>query len=125
MSLQDPAVKFVAVVLERRGVDEMRFAPLCAGCGKIILNLPEANIAVVRHRYSGMTPTGVHNGAKVSRLGGFAQVFCWECDGKQEANNIPWVNAANVFRDHDDPAQQRLSPGFRAATKRKRPEVFR
>jgi hypothetical protein len=56
----------------------MRFVPLCAGCDKLLLDLTQANVAVVGHRYDGMTPAGIHHGAKVSRLGGFAQVFCWK-----------------------------------------------
>jgi hypothetical protein len=119
MSPQPPSVKLVAVILERGGRDEMRFVPLCADCDKLVLDLTQANVAVVGHRYDGMTPAGIHHGAKVSRLGGFAQVFCWECDRKQEMNNIPWSNAALTFRDCDDPAQQRLSPTFRCVTKRK------
>jgi hypothetical protein len=119
MRSQPSSVKLVAVILERSGRDEMRFVPCCAGCDKLLLDLTQANVAVVGHTYNGMTPAGTHNGAKVSRLGGQAQVFCWECDGKQETNNIPWSNAALTFRDHDDPAQQRLSPTFRCVTKRK------
>lgn len=119
MSPQPPSVKLVAVILERGGRDEMRFVPLCADRDKLVLDLTEANVAVVGHRYDGMIPAGIHRGAKVSRLGGFAQVFCWECDRKQETNNVPWSNAVLTFRDCDDPAQQRLNPSFRCVTKRK------
>ena len=97
----------------------MRFVPCCAGCDKLLLDLTQANVAVVGHNFDGMTPAGTHNGAKVSRLGGQAAIFCWECDRKQETNNVPWSNAALTFLDHDDPAQQRLHPTFRCATKRK------
>jgi hypothetical protein len=120
MSARPPSVKFIAVILERRGRDEMRFVALCAGCEAPLLDVTQANIAIVGHRYDGMTPAGTHLGAKVSRLGGYAQIFCWECDAKQEANNIPWANAALTFRDCDDVAQQRLKPTLRGATKRKR-----
>jgi hypothetical protein len=120
MRSQLPSMKLVAVILERGGRDEIRFVPLCAGCDKLVLDLTQANVAVVGHRYDGMTPAGIHRGAKVSRLGGFAQVFCWECDGKEKTNNVPWSNAALTFRDCDDAAQQRLSPTFRCATKRRR-----
>jgi hypothetical protein len=123
MSLQDPAVKFVAVVLERGGRDEMRFSPLCADCEKIVHDVTEANLAVVGEGNFEMTPVGTYRGAKVSRIGGYAQVFCWECDRKRD--NVPWSNAAETLRNHDDPAQQRLTPGFRCVTKCKRPEVFR
>jgi hypothetical protein len=123
MNPQPPSVKFVALVLERGGRDEMRFVPLCARCDKLVLDVTQANIAVSGHRYDGMTPAGTYLGAKLARLNGYAQVFCWECDRKE--NNFPWSNAAETFRDHDDPAQQRVPPGFRCVTKRKRPEVLR
>jgi uncharacterized UBP type Zn finger protein len=125
MNPQPPSVKFVAVVLERGGRDEMRVVPLCARCGELVLDVTQANIAVSGHRYDGMTPAGKYLGAKVSRLNGYAEIFCWACDRKEAANNVPWSNLAETLRNHDDPAQQRLAPGFRCVTKCKPPEVFR
>lgn len=115
MNPQPPSVRFVGLFLERGGRDEFRISPLCADCGKIIHDVAEANVAVVGDDNFKMTPVGTYLGAKVTRVGGYAQVFCWACDKKR--NNVPWTNAAQVFRDRDDPAHQR---GLRRVTKRKR-----
>ena len=65
-------------------------APLCADCGKIIHDVTEANVAVVGDDNFKMTPAGTYLGAKVTRVGEYAQVFCWACDAKR--NNLPWTN---------------------------------
>jgi hypothetical protein len=118
------ATELVAVLLVRNGRDEIRFAPTCAGCGEIILDPTTANIAVARPgspKPGGWkeTPIGTHFGARVSRIEGPAFVYCWSCDEKQESNNVPWSNAAEIFRDRNDPAQQKLAPGFRSVSTRR------
>jgi hypothetical protein len=111
--------ELVAVYLERNGRDELRFVPTCSGCGELVLDFTEANVAVVDG--TGATkPTGTYKGAKVTRIEGRPHVFCWPCDSKH-GGNVPWVNAALVFRDRDDAAQQRLNPPFRSITKRRVP----
>jgi hypothetical protein len=115
--------ELVAVLLVRNGRDEIRFVPTCAGCGEIILDPTTANVAVTRSATKPggwkQTPIGTHFGARVSRIEGSAFVYCWTCDAKQETNNVPWGNAAEFFRDRNDPAQQKLEPGFRSVSTRR------
>jgi hypothetical protein len=108
--------ELVPVLLEQNGKDELRFVPSCAGCGELIHDLTEANVAVVGGSSARPKPAGTYRGAKLFRLDGIANVFCWECDSKTHGN-LPWVNAAAVFRNHDDAAQQRLEPTFRSVTR--------
>jgi hypothetical protein len=110
--------ELVAVFLERNGRDEFRFVPTCSGCGKLVLDLSQANVAVVGGTAARPEPVGAHNGAKVFRLNGRAHVFCWPCD-REHGHNVPWSAATLVFRDRDDAAQQRLNPPFRSVTKRR------
>ena len=106
----------VAVLVERNGRDELRFVPTCSSCGEPVLSLAEANVAVVGVTAARPKAIGTHRGAKVSRLDGRACVFCWACDRKSEEAHVPWVNAALVFRDRDDAAQQPLNPPFHSVT---------
>jgi hypothetical protein len=116
------ATELVAVLLVRNGKDEIRFVPTCAGCGELILDPTTANIAIVTEpgsRKLKLTKTDIrHFGARVSRFEGRASVFCWPCDAEQ-GNNVPWGNAAEFFRDRNDPAQQKLAPGFRSVSTRR------
>ena len=111
-------MELVAVYLERNGRDELRFVPTCSGCGELVLDVTEANVAVVGGNGSCLDLEGTHKGAKVIRIDGRPHVFCWPCDSKH-GGNVPWVNAALVFRDRDDAAQQRLNPTFRSVARRK------
>jgi hypothetical protein len=112
---QQSPTELVPLILERRnGRDELRFVPICRGCGKFVLDISQANVAVVGGSGARPEPVGTYKGAKVFRLEGRAYVFCWECDAKE--NNVPWSYAALTFRNRDDFAQQRLVPGFRSVT---------
>jgi hypothetical protein len=111
--------ELVAVFLERNGKDEFRFVPPCDGCGVLIHDLTQANVAVIKGSGSGkLVDSGTYGGAKVSRIDGHAAIFCWDCDSKRHGN-VPWLNAALVFRDRNDPAQQKLEPGFRSVSTRR------
>jgi hypothetical protein len=97
---------------------QLRFIASCHGCGTLILDPSEANVAVVGDSDVPSTPIKTDSGVKISRLPGRAFVFCWDCDREQEQNYVPWQNAAQTFRD---PAQQTLEPTFQSAsTRRKR-----
>jgi hypothetical protein len=111
--------ELVAIFVERNGRDELRFVPTCYGCGKPVLDITQANVAVVGGSAARPKPIGTHKGAKVSRLDGRARVCCWSCDREQKTNNVPWVYAALVFRDRDDAAQQPLNPPFHSVTARR------
>jgi hypothetical protein len=116
-SHQNPT-ELVAVFLKRRnGRDELRFVPVCYGCGEPVLDVTEANVAVVGGTGARPESVGTYKGAKVSRLYGRAFVFCWPCDRKA-GHNVPWTAAAFTFRDRDDAAQQRQNPPFHSVTAR-------
>ena len=110
--------ELVAVFLKRNGRDELRFVPTCAECGERVLDLTEANVAVVGWTAARPKAVGTHAGAKASRLDGRAFVFCWPCDRKHNGN-LPWSNSALVFRNRDDASQQPLDPPFHSITARK------
>jgi hypothetical protein len=107
---------------KRSGRDEIRFVPVCAGCGELIIDITKANVAVVGGTAARPQPVGTHKGATVSRLDGRAFVFCWDCDRVQSGNNVPWDAAALIFRNRDDAAQQPLTPTFHSVTARRNPQ---
>ena len=115
---QSPAVELVPVILEMDGTDELRFVPRCHGCGELLFDVTHANVAVLRSGTEHpLKKIGTYRRATVSIFDGAnAVIFCWECDRKQEANNVPWENAALVLRDRNDAAQTRVAPGFRSVT---------
>jgi hypothetical protein len=111
--------ELVAVFLKKNGKDEFRFVASCDGCGVLIHDPTHANVAVIQGSGSGkLVKCGTYGGATVSRLDGRAGIYCWACDRKRNGN-IPWLNAALVFRDRNDPAQQKLDPPFRSVSKRR------
>src|ERR1700676_4174159 len=76
-SQQNPP-ELVPVILERRnGRDELRFVPTCRGCGKFVLDISQANVAVVGGTGARPEPVGTYKGTKVFRLEGRAFLFCW------------------------------------------------
>jgi hypothetical protein len=108
------------VLVESKGGrrQQLRFVASCHGCGTLILDPSEANVAVVDDSDAPPAPIKTDGDATVSLLPGRAYVYCWDCDREQEQNNVPWQNAAQTFRD---PAQQTLEPTFQSAsTRRKR-----
>jgi hypothetical protein len=117
---QSPAVELVPVILEMDGTDELRFVPRCHGCGELLFDVTHANVAVLRSGTEHpLKKIGTYRRATVSIFDGAnAVIFCWECDRKQEANNVPWENAALVLRDRNDAAQARAVPSFRSVTAR-------
>jgi len=93
--------ELVPLMVKGRRRLEYRFAPVCHGCGQPILNINEANVAVVGGG-SRDKLIGKHNGKSVYRIDGRAFVFCWPCDRAQEENNVPWEYAAATFRSRDE-----------------------
>jgi hypothetical protein len=98
-------VNLVALYIKNKktGCDHMRFFPKCSDCGKILFNIAEANLAVVDGGARRLKRIGTYGDLEISCQTGQALVFCWECDAKQEQNNVPWQNALGTFRGLDEP----------------------
>jgi hypothetical protein len=103
---QEPRpLEFVPVYFKfkRNGRERLYFLPKCSVCGKVIVNIEESNIAVIEGKPCRLKRIGTHGDAQLFRESGRAFLFCWECDGKQEKNNVPWQNALATFRGLDEP----------------------
>lgn len=101
---QQNPTELVAIFLKgNNGREELRFLPTCSGCGKIVLNIAEANVAVAGVAPARLRRIGTHRGTGIFRESGRAFVFCWKCDGKQTSHNVPWLNALSTFRGLDEP----------------------
>jgi hypothetical protein len=98
--------ELIPILVKPRGAprQQLRFFPTCCGCGKIVFNLAEANIAVVGASHHRLRRVGTHEGAALyTESNGHAFVFCWNCDRQQTQFNAPWINALAVFRGLDEP----------------------
>lgn len=92
------SVEFVPIYVKtkRTGREELRFLPKCCDCGKVILNIAEANLAVVEG-----DPQKIARKSTTVREAGRALLFCWDCDKKY--NFVPWQSALATFRALDEP----------------------
>ena len=122
MTTHRNSTALIPLLFEREGHDELRYVPTCHDCGKPVLDITKANVAVVGWPKWRSQHIGKHNGATVSRLAGTARVFHWECERKRHESNYSWAYAGLTFRDRDDAAQQLLNPTFRSITKRRKPQ---
>lgn len=96
-------VEIVPIIIKSKktGRDQLRFFPRCCDCGKILLNIAEANLAVVDGGKHKLKRLGIRGDLEISRQSGHAVVLCWDCDKK--VNRIPWQNALGTFRGVDEP----------------------
>lgn len=96
------SVEIVPIVVRSKKTrrDQLRFFPRCCDCGKILLDISEANIAVVDGGLGKLKRIGTHGDFEISRHSGRAVVLCWNCDKK--VNRIPWQNALGTFRGLDE-----------------------
>jgi hypothetical protein len=79
--------------------EQLKFLPVCAGCGEVIFNVAEANVAVIDN--DGTLGRPRREGDATFREVGSASIFCWGCD--RERNHVPWQNALGTFRGIDEP----------------------
>jgi hypothetical protein len=98
------SLEFVPVYFKPKasGRDQLRFLPKCSGCGKVLVDISAANIAVVEGDPCRLRRIGMHKQFELFRQTGRALVFCWKCDSKQ-GGNVPWQNALGTFRAIDEP----------------------
>src|ERR1700730_8116879 len=100
-----PLAQFAAftVTLKRTGREQLRFLPVCGDCQKVILDISQANLAVLDFGAVGkLKRIGTSDEFEILRDGGPAALLCWPCDRKR-GNNIPWQNALATFRGLDEP----------------------
>jgi hypothetical protein len=93
-----PPTTLVPLLFRRKGLrDEIVYAPLCAGCGKPVLNLEDANVCCVEDNWEGNGEVLLNeNGLTVTRLGTIpASVYH---KGDCDSGGKPWTGANYVFR---------------------------
>src|SRR5258708_4856275 len=100
-----PSTEFVPAFNKTKssGREELRFMPKCSECGEVVLNVAEANLAVIEGAPRRLKRIGTHNGTKLFQDAGWAVLLCWICDRAQERNHVPWQNALATFRGLDEP----------------------
>jgi hypothetical protein len=90
---------------KRTAQEQLRFIPLCAGCGEIIFNIDEANLSVVTGSPGGLRRVkgaGTQNDEfEIYREPGTGVLLCWNCD--QKHGKLPWQYARSIFRGLDEP----------------------
>jgi hypothetical protein len=95
--------EFVAFYVKSKGRrEELRFLPKCAGCGKVIFDVAQANI-VVTDNNGGSLGRPRREGNAILREIGPAALYCWDCDRESDEARVPWANALGTFRALDEP----------------------
>jgi hypothetical protein len=98
------STQFAVFYFKSKRTDRERlcFLPLCAGCGKIIFNIDEANLSVVTGSPGGLRRAGTQNDEfEIYREPGKGVLLCWDCD--QKHGKLPWQYARSIFRGLDEP----------------------
>jgi hypothetical protein len=105
------ATQLVPILLKRSDHEGICHRPICAVCGKVILDLDSANVVVVSANgpawNSPLPSLGEMGGGEAFRLGGISVFVHHGCDNQRW---VPWVRATSVL--HEDQRHPLEKLGF-------------